>query len=152
MRTRKGAHFFAVAEEEHRMRTTPQNLFIRSSVLTLPKERFIVYAARFGGAQNATPSPFPAAWKGSEICQNVAPVQSSTLMANIPPSLLVAHSRTRKGAHFSTVAEEERGVRTTPQNVFIRSSVLTLPKERFIVNAARFGGLRSKTLSPFPTA
>ena len=43
-------------------------------------------------------------------------------------------------------------MRTAPQNVFIRRSVLTLPKERIIVYAARFGGLRSKTLSPlYPT-
>ncbi len=73
MRThRVGRIFFAVAEEERGVRTTPQNVFIRSSVLTLPKERFIVNAARFGGALCATLSPFPSAWKGSEVCQNIA--------------------------------------------------------------------------------
>ena len=45
---RSGAHFFVAVEAEHGMRTAPQNAFIRSSVLTLPKEGHMVRAARVG--------------------------------------------------------------------------------------------------------
>ena len=52
---------------------------------SLLKEERAVYAARFGGLQSKTLSPFPIACSGRNISSNSTLIRWRELMANIPP-------------------------------------------------------------------
>ena len=74
-----------MAEAEQRMRITPQICLFRRLLSSLLKEERAVYAARFGGLQSKTPSPFPIACSGRKASPNATTICWCELMANIPP-------------------------------------------------------------------
>ena len=57
----------------------------------------------------------------------------------------------RSGAHFFVAAEAEHGMRTAPQTQTFLKCFFSAACKVAKMRAARFGGLRSKTLSPFLT-
>ena len=67
------------------MRTTPQMCLVRRVLSRLLEEKRVVYAARFGGLQSKTLSPFSIDCSGRKASPNATTICWRELMANIPP-------------------------------------------------------------------